>query len=60
MKTKRLLLVTVLSLMSIIPLGSPAQATHNCGFDPCPHPEDVFYVLCMTSIDDKYAPELCA
>ena len=46
--------------MSVFPLASPAQATHNCGFDPCPHPEDVITILCWKfPVIGKYT-NLCA
>ena len=56
MRIKTLLVATALAIVSIVPLGAPAQATHNCGFDPCPHPEDVFVILCWKPVTAKYLP----
>ena len=46
-------------VMSVFPLAAPAQATHNCGIDLCPHPEDVITILCWKwPALDKYT-NLC-
>ena len=59
-RTRSAVLVSAAALvMSVFPLAAPAQATHNCGFDPCPHPEDVVTILCWKFPTlDKYT-NLC-
>ena len=63
-KTRRAVSVSMIAIaMSVFPLATPAQATHNCGFEPCPHPEDVPVVieyLCTTfPVLGKYLPQIC-
>lgn len=37
----------LVAAMSLLPsLGAPAYATHACGFEPCPHVEDVLPFVC--------------
>ena len=56
MKVRSTMIAVSLALMSVFPLAGPAQATHNCGFDPCVgHVEDVCYVPLVK----KYFPQLC-
>ena len=63
-KTRRAVSVSIVAVaMSVFPLATPAHATHNCGFEPCPHPEDVGVVvqfLCTKfPVIGKYFPEVC-
>ena len=46
MKIRSLLVALAVAVVGLFPLSSSAYATHNCGFDPCPHPEDVVEILC--------------
>lgn len=61
MKIRLLLVATALAVMGMVPFATPAQATHNCGFEPCPHPGDVVELLCVKfPVLMKYVPQLCA
>ncbi len=61
MKIRLLLVATAVAVMGLFQYAAPAQATHNCGFDPCPHPGDVVEYLCAKfPVINKYLPELCA
>ena len=44
MRIRLIIVATVVAIAGIFPFASPASATHNCGFEPCPHPEDIHYV----------------
>jgi hypothetical protein len=46
MRIRAMVVAVVVAIVGMFPLSAPAQATHNCGFDPCPHPEDVLEILC--------------
>jgi hypothetical protein len=46
MKVRRFLLAVAVATLGLVPLAAPANATHNCGFEPCPHPEDIIELLC--------------
>jgi hypothetical protein len=48
-KIKAAIAGVALALFMLVPLASPANATHNCGFEPCPHPDDVITLLCQKS-----------
>ncbi len=47
MRIKTLMVATMVAFAGLFPLSTPAQATHSCGFEPCPHPDDVVEYLCF-------------
>lgn len=49
MKIRRFVLALAVGTLGLVPLAGPAQATHNCGFEPCPHPQDIIELLCEKS-----------
>lgn len=60
MRIRALVVATMIGVLGLFPLSIPAQATHNCGFDPCPHPDDVVEYLCYTfPVLHKYV-DLCS
>jgi hypothetical protein len=46
MRIKRFVLAVAVATLGLVPFAGPAQATHNCGFEPCPHPEEIVELLC--------------
>ena len=56
MKIRTLVTAVALAALTVVPFAGPAQATHNCGFDPCPHPDDVITILCWKPATAKYLP----
>ena len=46
MKIRSLVVAVAIAVVGLFPLSSNAYATHSCGFEPCPHVEDVFDILC--------------
>jgi hypothetical protein len=58
MRIRTLVAAIALAAFTVVPLAGPAQATHNCGFDPCPHPSDVVTILCWKAAK-LLPPEVC-
>ena len=58
-KIKTLFVVMIVGFLGLFPLAAPAQATHNCGFEPCPHPDDAVVLLCSVPILNKYLGVIC-
>lgn len=57
MVTRALLLGIVLALGIVAlvgPIAPTVSATHACGFEPCPHPSDVFCFV----VFKKFTPSL--
>jgi hypothetical protein len=46
MKARIAMVSALVATLGLFPLSAPAQATHSCGFEPCPHPQDVVELLC--------------
>lgn len=42
------------TLAVVAPVAPTASATHSCGFEPCPHPGDVFCLV----VFKKFTPSL--
>jgi hypothetical protein len=53
--TGLVILLVVLAIAAPAAVAPAAMATHSCGFEPCPHVEDVF---CLTIVK-KFLPQLC-